>query len=376
MALPQTKPQSKVRVLLIGDPPAGDKVEAQLLSLDWVELKYVRNPHSHHAFMDAVQSGLDYVLAMNAKSAGAMLKERCRQKGVKMVAIPPSWSKTKELLDEVGFFARITTTSPNGDALKYRPFADLKEPARLVPAPTVTQKPPPPKMPEVTKAPVQAAPVPPPPPTKPAPAVSAQPAPKPPPPPAPTPIAKTPEPVEERKVISKLTDRDRALGRATNASDSAARMALAERLFTEGPDLDPHEVNRQIVMSTGAELSSGPLYRIRREVRARMGLPPAPGTKKANRVEQPTESAAVMSPPPEPPKVVEPPKPVPQAPAPTPAAAPGLSEDMRAAQEMLAEAVRKMGAALHEYSFVFRDGKIKATHKMAVVKIVEDSTSL
>jgi hypothetical protein len=145
-------------------------------------------------------------------------------------------------------------------------------------------------------------------------------------------------------------------------------MAVAERLFREGPDLSPEEVNKQIAMTCGLGLNGSQLYDVRRRIRFELGLPPAPGTKKGNRIEQPTESAPVVSPPP---KVVQ------QAVAPVKVPeAPALSEGVLKAQKQLAEEVRKMGSSLQQYSFILVGGEIEVTHEMAVVQVIKKSSSL
>lgn len=70
------------------------------------------------------------------------------------------------------------------------------------------------------------------------------------------------------------TDEDRAKGQAVVQEKFAARIALAEEMFSRTPDIDPRIVNDAVRARLGHGLGCANLYRIKRYVRSRLGLDP------------------------------------------------------------------------------------------------------
>lgn len=151
-AMAQTNRTGRVRVLLIGDAPAVDKVEKALL--EYAEVETVRNPHLKQV---VVRAGFDWVVGMNVQRKGHLLKESARRSGARFLTIPPNWSGAENALRHDGFFAEVERRAPKPDRgpLTHRPLAAVALCA--VEVRPVEVKPPP--------APVEAAP----PPTPPAP---------------------------------------------------------------------------------------------------------------------------------------------------------------------------------------------------------------
>jgi hypothetical protein len=117
----------KQSLLLVADPPAGDKLYDRLKNAGH-HVEYIRNAHGPDRIIASVTSEFTHVLAMNARSAGKALKDKCRRLGITLLPVPPSWSKAAEVLREAGI--SVDEAPP----LTHKPLAKLKEKA----APPVT----------------------------------------------------------------------------------------------------------------------------------------------------------------------------------------------------------------------------------------------
>jgi hypothetical protein len=401
-----------LRVLVVGEPPAADKIAAELGTYPGVAVTYARSRHKH-AITGLAVEGMDYLVAMNLHGQGAVVKERCRKAGVKYVTVGPSWSAAKLALEQAGFFKVLERAPFAAPApLMQRPFAaaarraglhsvvdqiaerakagDTKVVAALTkawgeghgrPDPviatrTVREASPVVALPRgATRTPgdllrdpppsLRAAPEAPPP----APAAegtapeapstsqaprTATPAPGdvlPHPPEAPQASQEVPE---SRK--GGITQAARERGVASRSGASADRLAFAEALFTAGPDLDAVEVNRQIAVRFGVGLNSDALYRIRREVRARLNLPPAPGTRGKYRIEpQPTSAPMTASP--------------------APASGTALPAAVLTAQAALVAALRTAGF-VSSYTLTYLSGEAEVEHEVEVRRTEKGKQSL
>jgi hypothetical protein len=99
-----------MKVLLIADPPAGDKAERQLRELGNVEVIYRRAPHAGQV-MD-IPHGTEWVMGMNVRGLGVPLRAAAKRAGAHFTAIPPSWSAAQQKLEEDGFFQTLEASRP------------------------------------------------------------------------------------------------------------------------------------------------------------------------------------------------------------------------------------------------------------------------
>jgi hypothetical protein len=150
-----------------------------------------------------------------------------------------------------------------------------------------------------------------------------------------------------------LTHAAQVKGAAVIAAGCAERIAYAETLFTAGPDLDPKEVNAQIAARFGVALNSTALYQVRREVRARLGLAPASGTRTRNRIEPAAPSLPAMV------AGVEAP----------------LPPEVVSAQAALVAALRRSGV-VSSYCLTFVGGEAEVEHEVEVRRTAKGKTSL
>jgi hypothetical protein len=129
MTTAKDQPKGRVRVLLIGDAPAVDKVGKALA--EHAEVEVVRNPHKKQI---VVRAGFDWVVGMNLQHRGGIVKEAARASGARFLTIPPNWSSAESARRSDGFFVEVArrTAAPLG----HRPFAGLADrPATPTPAP-------------------------------------------------------------------------------------------------------------------------------------------------------------------------------------------------------------------------------------------------
>lgn len=136
------KPEAQLpKIVLIGQPPAGDRIAEKLLGL--CHLKYHRGDPGGVT----IEQGTDYVLALMVGGHGAAIKEKARKAGALFMPIPPSWSQTMMVLERNGVLQRFTSGVINlrlhEASLTYRPLAEALKPmaALLKPPPPVPEKP-------------------------------------------------------------------------------------------------------------------------------------------------------------------------------------------------------------------------------------------
>lgn len=217
-----------MNVLLIADPPAGDKVARELEKLGCV-VDYRRNVKPG-GMASLIRPGLDWCLGMNTHSMGETLREGCRRYGIHYCSIPPNWSAASLRIGEEGFFKEIAAkrpapAPPASNGLKHKPFEALKV------------EPPPPAPPEAEPAPAPA-----------------------PPPPAPVP---TPEPAPVPRPGP--TDAARAKANVIRAAETVNKMEYADQVLSLAPDMDVRAINEQIAARftkgfTGKPTIEEPIY--------------------------------------------------------------------------------------------------------------------
>lgn len=127
---------------------------------------------------------------------------------------------------------------------------------------------------------------------------------------------------------------------------AAQRMLLAESLFRENPDADPGDVNAEIARRTGAGLSGTNLYYVRRDVRSRVGVAPAPGTRAHNRLPPEVEATVEGA----------------------------LPLNVTQCQAALVEALRLAG--VQSYALTFVGGEAECEYEMEVRRVARGRTAL
>jgi len=219
------KLNGKLHVVLLADPPMGDKVAHQLQTIPGVAVEYRRQVKAG-VVVNAVREGTDWVVSMNARGAGALLKEAARRVGAHYTSVPPSWVQVKKTLTEQGFYDQArqhaeahveATRFESGQPLRQTPFDRLAEHLQA------------------------AAPVPPP-------APAAEPAAAP----------------GWKKGIEAAKKK------------AAEKAALARELWTADPELPVAVVQERLVARWGRGMNQDELRTVRGEVRTAKGLPLIP----------------------------------------------------------------------------------------------------
>lgn len=392
-----TTGKGKKVVLLVGDPPAVDKFDERMRAIGH-DVITLRNAHSPGRIMSALRPGIDCVVAMNVRSAGAAIKEASRKLAIEYVSVPPSWSAAQTALKAAGILSNVQailplTHRPLAEALRPKPpaygtgqafqaatdriaeevlesvdaaihrtsvLAPVERPPRDAPPPEAEPEAEPEARPAAEPLPEAPAkvvgvnvrqPT-----VEEAPAAAPAPAPKPPP------------------------YKARLKGAAVMAAHSVEKMEYAEAVFRLAPDLDPQDVNAQIVVRFGRGLDGTRLYDVRRKVRAALGLPPAKGTWVINRPPPATPPEATPAAPAAPaaPTTEQPAAAPPQA-SPAPVLAPaepgGLPEAVLAAQTALVEALRA-AVGVQSYVLTFVGGQAEVEFEAEVRRVAKGKTSL
>jgi hypothetical protein len=243
-----------MKVLLLANPPMGDKFAHRLQEIPGVEVDY-RRMQKTAAQSEAVRSvaakGV-WVVAMSVNGAGAGFKEIARTRGAHYVSLPPSWAAAEEQLREQGFFKALHE-------------------ARLAAPLTHHMKP--------TAIAIDGAPV--------VEAMIRQLGAK-----AVLPLIPTQGTAEDRardteKVAASVglvpgrrapTQEARKAGNESMKRKAAERQAYARELFERDPGLSPQMANQMVTVRFGRSTSEQALYRLRRDVCAAKGLPPPSGS--------------------------------------------------------------------------------------------------
>ena len=132
-----------MKILFVAAPPAAQKivrrigeVAKQYANVE-VDIKAVVTNRPERV---EIPAGTDWVLAMNARKQGAVLKDRARRAGASFVAIPPNWVACEQALRSSGFFAALDRASEQ-EVLTHRPLRALGEQvaARHMSPPPVAQ---------------------------------------------------------------------------------------------------------------------------------------------------------------------------------------------------------------------------------------------
>lgn len=115
-----------MRVMLIADPPAGDKAERELRKIPEVELTYMRNRLKNGC--PEIPQGTRFVLLMNGGPWVGKMKEEAHKVGATVLQISPSWSSTVMELGRWHFYDSLkqeAAPQDNDKALTYKPFKAL-----------------------------------------------------------------------------------------------------------------------------------------------------------------------------------------------------------------------------------------------------------
>ena len=111
-----------MNVLLIADPPGGDKVAAELQKRG-IDVDYRRGAKS--SMVGAILPGQDWVLVMNGNGHGAALKEAARRVGARYCSIPVGWAQTERVLRENHFPLPDPAPTLTEPTLTHQPLAEL-----------------------------------------------------------------------------------------------------------------------------------------------------------------------------------------------------------------------------------------------------------
>lgn len=252
-----------MKVLLLANPPMGDKLAARLSNVKGVEVDYRRMQKiaAQGEAVAKVEKGA-WVLAMNVNGAGAGFKEAARTRGAHYLSVPPSWSLASQALEEAGFFREVHEERRNA-GLTHHPLAVL---ANIDGRPVVDA---------VTDQLIEKA--------KASSAVLAALAGK----------GIVPD-VDPNKRAERMLDavaattgiprrreptpEARRAGNEAMQRKAAERKAYARELFEKEPHLSPQMANQMVAQRFGRSTSEQALYKIRREVCEAKKLPPPPGS--------------------------------------------------------------------------------------------------